>query len=287
MQSNSETSRPCHVDTHHAHQHPEHPEQLLGRLRTALDSLDGLTDALSAMVPPCCDGRGEAHRTAAAGGDDVFAALRAAARFELLEARPALPAGRVSGTDAHHRLIVGLPAGDSPGAAARLAAVTGRGALVRTVALLPLHIAVADRERVAVALELGGGPMVVHTTRATGTARDVARRFLEDWWPRARPCAPGFPASRGALTGTEAAVIDGLAQGLTDESVARRVGVTPRTVRRHVAAVSERFGAASRLQLGLILGRATAPATPAPAAGGPSPARAAAPPPGSPVPVQG
>ncbi|MFD3326932.1 helix-turn-helix transcriptional regulator [Streptomyces sp. NPDC058701] len=101
--------------------------------------------------------------------------------------------------------------------------------------------------------------------------------------PGRGPAGPA-PVPQGALTGTEAAVIEGLAQGLTDESVARRVGVTPRTVRRHVAAVSERYGATSRLQLGLLLGRVPerrpvpdGRAEPGGAAGGPSPVGAAVP----------
>lgn len=252
------------VDARHRDQHQldvRHRDQheLMGRLRAALDSLDALTDVLPVMAESCCEGLRTAYGLApgaSGGGDDVFAELRDNARFELLEVRPALPAGCASRTPAHHRLIVGASAAESPGAAARISAATGQGALVRTAGLLPLHIAVADRENLVVALDLGDGPTVLHTTRTPGTAQDVARRFLEDWWPRARPCGAGLRVPPGTLTGTEAAVIDGLAQGLTDESVARRVGVTPRTVRRHVAAVSERYGATSRLQLGLLLGRA-------------------------------
>lgn len=283
---------PCPGDDRYGH-----PHELIGRLRTALDGLGGLADVLTAMAAPCCDGRGAPGRpapgsgAAPAGGPGdggeagaVFAEMRESARFELLEVRPALPEGCASGTSAHHRLIVSASAAASPGAAERLSAVTGRGALVRTAGLLPLHIAVADRESLAVALDLGHGPTVLHTARTPGTARNVAFRFLEDWWPRARPCGPAPRIPQGALTGTEAAVIEGLAQGLTDESVARRVGVTPRTVRRHVAAVSERYGATSRLQLGLLLGRVPERAPvpdgrgePGGAAGGPSPVGAAAP----------
>ncbi|MBT2455557.1 LuxR C-terminal-related transcriptional regulator [Streptomyces sp. ISL-86] len=295
MSSGAHVHRPGLDDARHRDQH-----ELMGRLRAALDSLDALTDVLPAMAVSCCEGLAAGYGLApessdggnggnggngdgdgeGGAGEDVFAELRDSARFELLEVRPALPAGRTSGAPAHHRLIVGASAAESPGAAARISAVTGRGALVRTVGLLPLHLAVADRENLVVALDLGDGPTVPHTIRTPATAREVARRFLQDWWPRARPCGAGLRVPPGTLNGTEAAVIDGLAQGLTDESVARRVGVTPRTVRRHVAAVSERYGATSRLQLGLLLGRAVGAGAgvsrPDGAAGQPSPGSAPA-----------
>ncbi|MCM4081122.1 helix-turn-helix domain-containing protein [Paractinoplanes hotanensis] len=54
-----------------------------------------------------------------------------------------------------------------------------------------------------------------------------------------------------------------LATGLTDESVAARLGVSERTVRRTMAAVMARLGARSRFQAGLIAARQglTPPAT--------------------------
>ncbi|WP_267243096.1 hypothetical protein [Streptomyces sp. PR69] len=50
------------------------------------------------------------------------------------------------------------------------------------------------------------------------------------------------PVATAAESTTEAAVIAGLVQGLTDESVALRIGVTPRTVRRQQIAHDDRHG---------------------------------------------
>ncbi|WP_250008308.1 LuxR C-terminal-related transcriptional regulator [Actinoplanes sp. M2I2] len=54
-----------------------------------------------------------------------------------------------------------------------------------------------------------------------------------------------------------------LATGLTDESVAARLGLSERTVRRTMASIMARLGARSRFQAGLIAARqgVTPPAT--------------------------
>lgn len=48
-------------------------------------------------------------------------------------------------------------------------------------------------------------------------------------------------------------VITLLALGMTDETVARRLDVSPRTVQRHVSQVMEQLGVRSRLELGIRL----------------------------------
>ena len=48
-------------------------------------------------------------------------------------------------------------------------------------------------------------------------------------------------------------VITLLALGMTDEAVARKLDVSPRTVQRHVRHVMEQLGVHSRLELGIRL----------------------------------
>jgi DNA-binding CsgD family transcriptional regulator len=52
-----------------------------------------------------------------------------------------------------------------------------------------------------------------------------------------------------------------LATGLTDGSVAARLGVSERTVRRSMATIMARLGARSRFQAGLIAARLGLPAS--------------------------
>ncbi|MEU4221706.1 helix-turn-helix transcriptional regulator [Actinoplanes sp. NPDC026623] len=58
----------------------------------------------------------------------------------------------------------------------------------------------------------------------------------------------------------EAMLLALLADGLTDESVAIRLGISERTVRRTMASIMLRLGARSRFQAGLIAARLGLPA---------------------------
>ncbi|MFD5649526.1 LuxR C-terminal-related transcriptional regulator [Streptomyces sp. NPDC127039] len=224
-------------------------DELYGQLRSAVARLSGLTEALDGAAPAV--GRGAPRTATAEQIDGVFATVAGSARLELLEVRPEVrcdrgPGGPRSGV--RHRAIV-----DS-GVAHAARGALGTVAEIRTAALLPVRVAIADRDVLALAVGLTDTTGWLVTDRHTDAAARTAVRFADSWWPRAHRYAPVAAAE----SGTEAAVIDGLLQGLTDESVALRLGVTPRTVRRHVAAVSARLGAVSRFQLGVLIGQRAA-----------------------------
>jgi DNA-binding NarL/FixJ family response regulator len=124
-----------------------------------------------------------------------------------------------------------------------------------------VRLAVADGWTVAAALDDGPGHGYLLVERGSQLARSVSR-VAERWWNRAELMRPDLSAVEGAhwsaRSATETAIIAALARGDTDETVARRLGITPRTVRRYVADVSERYGATSRMQLGVLLGRSGA-----------------------------
>lgn len=235
---------------------------LFEQIRSTVDRLSGLAQALGDAPVP--GGHGSAPLVPAERIEDAFSSVVRAARLELLEIRTLGP-GPVTASPAarpgvRHRLIA------DPRTAGAAAAAARPGTEIRTARpLLALRAVVADREALALAVEVTGEACCLVADPRPEVAARFAARFTDDWWPRAHPYHPLAVAAESA---TEAAVLAALAEGLTDECVARRVGVTPRTVRRHVAAVSARFGAASRLQLGVLIGRtaATAP-DPSPAQG--------------------
>ena len=70
----------------------------------------------------------------------------------------------------------------------------------------------------------------------------------------ARPLAPEAPVTC-ALSEREAAVVRFLSAGLTDESIARRLRVTDRTIRRTVAELMSKVGADSRFALAVACAR--------------------------------
>ncbi|WP_156724703.1 helix-turn-helix transcriptional regulator [Streptomyces apocyni] len=231
-------------------------------LRAAVAQLSGLTQALGASAVPGDHG---ALRPASVDRiDEVFAAVVRATRLELLEVRPEPPrpheAAAATAPTLRHQVIVDSQAAVTT-AAATAAAPTGPGVEIRAMPLVPVRMAVSDREALVVAIGLTEDTGYLLVDRQSDAAARLATRFLAQWWPRARHYCPAPDASttqavsKAAESATEAAVLAALVQGLTDDCVARRVGVTPRTVRRHVAAVSARFGATSRLQLGVLIGR--------------------------------
>lgn len=66
-----------------------------------------------------------------------------------------------------------------------------------------------------------------------------------------RSSSPHPEASRQRYSARSRRVIELLAEGLTDEAVARRLGVSVRTVRTDTAATMARFAASSRFQAGV------------------------------------
>lgn len=60
-------------------------------------------------------------------------------------------------------------------------------------------------------------------------------------------------SDRGLIGDTQKAILQLVTCGYTDESVAKKLDVTARTVQRHVAKTMALFGARSRLELGIML----------------------------------
>ena len=96
------------------------------------------------------------------------------------------------------------------------------------------------------------GPMVM--IRGTGLVNMCVALF-EDYWLRGAPFEATAPGADGEteLTPQERVVIRLLAGGLSDDQIARKMGVHRRTVQRAVAKLMERLQASSRFEAGLKL----------------------------------
>lgn len=79
--------------------------------------------------------------------------------------------------------------------------------------------------------------------------------LFEHVWSRAESRSRGWKAPF-SLTDQEKTVLRMAAEGMTDEVIGRRLGLTSRTVRRHMANAMERVGAQSRLQAGVRIAKA-------------------------------
>jgi len=125
------------------------------------------------------------------------------------------------------------------------------GALVRTAPVLSLRLIVYDRKRALVPTDPDAETVGAVLINGTGVVGALCELF-ERTWEHATPLGMERPRRSGdELTGQEKAVVRLLADGLTDEVIARRLGVSIRTGRRITAELMARLSARSRFQAGV------------------------------------
>jgi DNA-binding NarL/FixJ family response regulator len=91
--------------------------------------------------------------------------------------------------------------------------------------------------------------IVVHHSRAVV---QMAEELYFSWWDRAMVPFAEEQRARGAdISPQEAEFLRLLVRGGTDEQVARKLGVSLRTVRRIAAKLSTQVGASGRFELGV------------------------------------
>ncbi|MEO9138648.1 MAG: helix-turn-helix transcriptional regulator [Jatrophihabitans sp.] len=124
--------------------------------------------------------------------------------------------------------------------------VPGRSLVVdRTVALLPIPTEDPSRHGLAIVRE----PNVIAWVVAT----------FEQLWAEAAPLQDvidGQNQDETELDHTRAAILRLMAEGEKDEAISRRLSISVRTCRRHIADYMSQVGATSRFQAGVIAARA-------------------------------
>lgn len=162
-----------------------------------------------------------------------------------------------------------------------LASLLGRGVKVRTIHQHTARYDTATRRGVARAVDGGGearmssgplSPMVVFDREtalipgddgqsAVAVSQPGIVHFMtevfEQTWMAAMPFDGQIRAAQAGelLTGMRRTIIVLLAEGQTDAMIARRIGVSVRTCRNHIAKIYQELGAQSRFQLGVLVTR--------------------------------
>lgn len=126
-----------------------------------------------------------------------------------------------------------------PRTSLRVHELTSCGADVRTVPEVPVPALVIDGT--AVMLPGEDGPVLFRLPSVVRTTVELFERL----WRTATP------VTGDELDFREADLLTLLSAGCTDESIAIRLGVSVRTVRRMVADIMRRLGARSRFQAGV------------------------------------
>ncbi|MFC8716620.1 LuxR C-terminal-related transcriptional regulator [Kitasatospora sp. NPDC057198] len=124
------------------------------------------------------------------------------------------------------------------------------GGQVRTVPALPVRMVLFDRRLAVLPTDTEDARAGAVVLRGAGTVAALYALF-EGVWEQAVPFG-GLPApGPDGLPAQEAAVLRMLARGHTDEAIAKRLGVSPRTARRLAANLMERLDARSRFEAGV------------------------------------
>ncbi|WP_369213809.1 LuxR C-terminal-related transcriptional regulator [Streptomyces flavofungini] len=131
--------------------------------------------------------------------------------------------------------------------------VTAAGAEVRTLAEIFDRLIICDQDVAFI-------PTGEETADAAMEIRHPALiRYLtvmfERHWARAAPVGPSAGGQREApvMDDLQRVILRAMVAGETDERIARRIGLSRRTVVAHIRRVSEHFDSSSRAQLGFLL----------------------------------
>lgn len=123
------------------------------------------------------------------------------------------------------------------------------GGQVRTTATLPLRMIIFDRKQALIPVNPEHSKTGAVVQRGPGMVAALCALF-EQMWQTAKPVGEERQRDDQGLTGQEQAVMNLLAEGWTDDVIARKLGVSVRTSRRITAELTQRLGARSRFQAG-------------------------------------
>jgi sugar-specific transcriptional regulator TrmB len=125
--------------------------------------------------------------------------------------------------------------------------VSALGAQVRTSNEIFDRMIIFDRRIAFVPNHGSAAAAVVHEPTMVG----VLHRFHQHVWLSASVLDPRDAAYGDTLDEVRATILELLASGLTDEVIARRIGLSARTCRRHIARLMSDLKADSRFQAGV------------------------------------
>jgi hypothetical protein len=146
------------------------------------------------------------------------------------------------------RVVYDRSAVDIPGRVTEIIELVAAGERARVTPTLPFKLAVIDTH--AAVLPVANGDVVDKVLLIRPSALlDVLRSTFELYWDKGIPFSPG--GIYAAAADVDPNLLGLLAAGLTDESIARQLGLAPRTVQRRVRQLMDRCGAQTRFQAGV------------------------------------
>lgn len=140
-----------------------------------------------------------------------------------------------------------------PGAQRYAAQAIPAGAKIRTVPIVPARTFIFDHEIAFLSRFVNGAPHGALLIRDPGLVSYLVQTYDAVWSLAQDYPVGGEPETSESdiIDESARAVLSLLADGHKDEFIARRLGISVRTTRRHVSTIMEAVGAESRFQAGV------------------------------------
>jgi hypothetical protein len=202
-----------------------------------IDNLDEVRLAIAELSSQC--------------GEEILTAQPGGGRREevLVEAAPRDYDALRRGVEM--RMLYQHTARSSLGTKAYVEQVTRLGGQVRTLADQFTRMIIFDRE--CALFSVPGHPHAAALVQDPLVVAFILEAY-ERMWLAADPYPVGDDTPGELNDELKRAIIRHLITGMTDDAVARRLGMSVRTCRRHVAEIMAALGAESRFQVGYLLG---------------------------------
>ncbi|MEI7031263.1 helix-turn-helix transcriptional regulator [Streptomyces pratensis] len=139
---------------------------------------------------------------------------------------------------------------NSPHTVAYAEWLSGLGRQARTAPTLPVRLIIADHSTAVIPVDSDDTAAGAVVLTGQGALAALCALF-ESVWETAKPFGEAAPRDERGLTDTESTALKLLADGFTDEAIAKRLGVSHRTARRVATGLMERLGARSRFEAGV------------------------------------
>lgn len=140
---------------------------------------------------------------------------------------------------------------NDPGTLQYVSWMASLGGQTRTVPSLPMRLIIVDRKIALMPLDpLDSSKGAMELTSPGPVATMVV--LFEQFWEAATPWTEPPPQDKFGLTRREREILTMLAIGHTDDWIARRLGLSLRTVRRVIADLMGRLDARSRFEAGVL-----------------------------------
>ncbi len=172
--------------------------------------------------------------------------------FDAETVRAAAPLDRALAARGVQLRTLGVPAGTEDATGDHERDMIGRGMQYRELPTLPLKLMILDRTTALLPLDPGNPGKGALEVTARSAVEGFLALFLRQW-EQARPPEPGAKPTM-KLTPRERAIVSLLAEGHTDATTSRELGLSERTIAYTLRSLMDRYGAQNRFQLGLMLG---------------------------------